>query len=533
MRRTITLISAFMLMLGMLVIPASALPSDHAGTGKVTLCHATASHTNPYVVITIDPAAILRQGHDDHHEDKGDNTTDRPTVFGDHIEHGDRWDDVIPPFSYDRSSVPRSLDQYEGSYPGKNWPADGPTWDEDREGALAILDELCGDAEPPVEPEGQLTVEKTADASFTRTHDWAIDKSVDPDALRLTVDGAGDATVEWDVLVTYLGSEDSDPAVSGVITISNTGDLDAYIDSITDLGELVTDCELDGAPFTIPGTLEPGDEIDCAYSVDLEEFEDGTNSVAVDGVFSDDEPFYEEASAPYEFGDPTTEVNACVNVVDTNEGFALAHGDDEGDVVLCAEDFDAADPDANNSSFTYSDDFAWADYGQDACGRHVIENTAEVLGDEAVQLGVATATLTIDVQCLVFAGETATGEGPQWRNVRGAPNNWFMYTTWADIADDGANLIAGQHHNIGTVTGTRNGTTTLSFTLADGWELADTGGNVKIHPMTCSPNKYIQPGKFSVQATADATSFDVEDLPNTDCYAIHLDVGRWVPDPSF
>lgn len=61
--------------------------------GKVTLCHATASRTNPYVTITVDAASVTRRGHDGH----------TGPVFP-----ADGWGDIIPPF---------------GTYPGLNWPA--------------------------------------------------------------------------------------------------------------------------------------------------------------------------------------------------------------------------------------------------------------------------------------------------------------------------------------------------------------------------------------------------------------------------
>jgi hypothetical protein len=61
--------------------------------GKVTLCHATASRTNPYVSITVDANSVTRRGHDGH----------TGPVFP-----ADGWGDIIPPF---------------GTYPGLNWPA--------------------------------------------------------------------------------------------------------------------------------------------------------------------------------------------------------------------------------------------------------------------------------------------------------------------------------------------------------------------------------------------------------------------------
>ncbi len=58
---------------------------------KVTICHATSSATNPFVVIR--PAS--------------------PAVLYAHVNHHDGGD-IVPPFSY------RGVD-----YPGKNWTAEG------------------------------------------------------------------------------------------------------------------------------------------------------------------------------------------------------------------------------------------------------------------------------------------------------------------------------------------------------------------------------------------------------------------------
>ena len=87
------------------------------------------------------------------------------------------------------------------------------------------------------------------------------------------------------------------------------------------------------------------------------------------------------------------------------------------------------------------------------------------------------------------------------------------------------------------MTGSRNGTTTLTFELDVDWELGDVVGNVKINPMSCTTNQnYKQPGQFAHSFTVDpddSGSFSVSGLSNTDCYGIHLSVGQWVPDPNF
>ena len=62
-------------------------PPDH----KITICHATDSYTNPYVVITVDVASVQFAGHQGH---------DGPIFFPDIPKH-EKWGDIIPPTSND------------------------------------------------------------------------------------------------------------------------------------------------------------------------------------------------------------------------------------------------------------------------------------------------------------------------------------------------------------------------------------------------------------------------------------------------
>jgi len=77
----------------------------HGGEHKVTLCHATHSSTNPYVMITVDHHAVTIAGHGDH-----DGPVHTPTM-----DRRIRWGDVIPPFDLGGDAV----------YAGMNWTAEG------------------------------------------------------------------------------------------------------------------------------------------------------------------------------------------------------------------------------------------------------------------------------------------------------------------------------------------------------------------------------------------------------------------------
>ena len=98
----------------------SSTPSAASATGHtpVTLCHATASQSNPYVLITTDDDGVLGSGA------SGGNGHDGHTG------------DIVPPFVYtDNKGVLRS-------YPGKNWDAAGQ----------AIFENGCRPPEPPPTP---------------------------------------------------------------------------------------------------------------------------------------------------------------------------------------------------------------------------------------------------------------------------------------------------------------------------------------------------------------------------------------------
>lgn len=78
--------------------------SASAGGGKVRICHATASQSNPYVNIEVDASSI-------------ENPNDKKYLNG----HGDHEKDIIPPFSFN-----------ESSFPGKNWDEAGQAiWNND------------------------------------------------------------------------------------------------------------------------------------------------------------------------------------------------------------------------------------------------------------------------------------------------------------------------------------------------------------------------------------------------------------------
>lgn len=370
--------------------------------------------------------------------------------------------------------------------------------------------------EPPIEPEGLLAVVKTADGTFDRDHDWSIEKSADQTLLQLPADGSGDATITWTIDVTYDGATDSNHAVTGSIEITNGESLfDARIDSVDDsLGTV--DCGV-----TFPHTLAPDAILNCDYSLDA----DGTeteNTVTVDGEYveiggdgSNDEAFSESdtATIAFEIG---TETNATVNVDDLSSEFG-------------AQDFgslNAADLVVDEvTSFTYSEDFTYEGVGN--CEELTIDNTATVSSEDGLS-ETADETVVVETECLIFQGETATGDGLPWSNVNSKVKTWFEFSPFEETDGD---IVTGRNlTDIGDFeyTDLVGPTSELCFALDDPWVFADASGNVKIEPLDEEPEKYLQPGQFSHHFTLSGDSGCVEVPDASYGYAIHLDVGQWV-----
>jgi hypothetical protein len=177
-------------------------------------------------------------------------------------------------------------------------PSEGPA-------AISHID-FCFDYE--------VDVSKTANTTFTRTWDWSIDKTVTPATWDLFTGDSG--TSEYTVAVTKTGYTDSAWAVSGTITIENNTPIAATINSVTD----VVSTNL-AAPVTcgvsFPHVLAPGADLECSYTRSLPDGADRTNTATV--TTSGDVGGGAD-TVDVEFGAPTTEVNATINVEDSFEG---------------------------------------------------------------------------------------------------------------------------------------------------------------------------------------------------------------------
>lgn len=160
----------------------------------------------------------------------------------------------------------------------------------------------------------RLTVTKTANATYTRTWHWTIDKVVSPGSWQLFVNDEGTST--YTVSVTKTGYTDSNFAASGTITVANTTPFAATITGVTDVVS-------PGIPATVscgvsfPYVLPAGQSLGCSYTVSLPDATPRTNTATVttngsNGVKGS------SGTAEVMFGAPTTVVNNSIDVNDSN-----------------------------------------------------------------------------------------------------------------------------------------------------------------------------------------------------------------------
>jgi len=384
MRRTFTFISIFALMISMLALPASAVnggPSyteawDGPGTDSLDC---TKDGEGP------------RDGSWIHwiFSTKGDSTgaelvlggTGSGTYDPGPPEEAETWHFYTPFFELDGLTATINL---FGGQPGTG-------------GGLVISDYCPGDG---FGLEGAVTITKTAVPTFTRTHEWDIEKSVTTEKgyklddetpkIWLYADERGDEKATWTVDVTYEGFEDTDHALSGSIEVANTGALGARITNLVDTyggGPVpIGDCKVEEEPFVfgLAGTvLQPGETLVCSYIVAEADKELTENTARVGGRFTDESTFNETDKATYTWDEPTTEHFATVNVKDISDLF--------GEQTLGT----VTEP--NDRQFTYDKHFAYMeDFGYDVCGGFTYENTATIVETEQD----AEATLKVNVQCV-------------------------------------------------------------------------------------------------------------------------------------
>jgi len=376
-------------------------------------------------------------------------------------------------------------------------------------------------------PREQLSVVKTAETSFTRTHNWDLEKTVDPADVKLYAPGgtgSGTATVNWTVAVDYLGYTDSNYNLTGTVTVTNVGGLAATVNGLADAMQLnsapypvTVVCPVD---FGIGALLAVGASIQCSYTVtDIPKaiaLAGGTNQVSITTAAGNT---YTSDAVPVVWSAmPASEANATVTVTDVSE-----IGGTRTETITAAE---------GDSTITYSNVFAWSDYEE--CGDYSYDNTATLMSGETT-LDTDSETVNVHVQCLIFDGETAwAANGAAGKDRYTSKGNWATYVTYVSGTTATYPIYAGQTTLIGTATITPvTGGVTVTVDLDDAWAYAEGGANLKIQGYNVKPSGNPSPGTFASHTTCTGDPCTSGTIAVSTYYGIHLDVGQWVPDPEF
>jgi hypothetical protein len=244
----------------------------------------------------------------------------------------------------------------------------------------------------------RLTISKTANAQFTRTYDWTIEKNADHTELVLS---EGQIHTVYYSVVVDADYTDSDWKVCGTITIQNNSPYTATITSITDMltgGIAVTlDC-----PVILPYELAAGATLQCTYSQSVPSAASGTNTVTVatTGVVGGG-----SAEANYTFGSPTTEIDECISVDDNLVG-ALG--------TVCYNE--------TPKTFNYSMDISYP-----VCGSYRYTNTASFTSNDRSLFDSDGHEVIVEVPC--YGGCTLTpGYWKTHSQLGPAPydNTWLL-----------------------------------------------------------------------------------------------------------
>lgn len=160
-----------------------------------------------------------------------------------------------------------------------------------------------------------LTVEKTADASYTRTFEWTIDKSADADTV-YSVGGGESGAVNFTVGVTKSDPIDSDFLVSGTITVHNPNSFAVNGVSLSD-STPGGDCSVTPDSVNVAAGSDATADYECTFTSNPGS---GTNTATATWGDIGSPNTNADGTADYTFGDPTTVINDEIDVTDTNGG---------------------------------------------------------------------------------------------------------------------------------------------------------------------------------------------------------------------
>ena len=172
-----------------------------------------------------------------------------------------------------------------------------------------------------------LTVSKTANASFTRTYKWTISKSVAA-PTSVTMPTGSSATFNYSVNVASAGYADSGWVATGKITVANPNDWEAVRVNVTDAVNNGGVCTVtNGTGVLVPAGGAVTLDYSCAYA-SAPNPASGLNTATATWNSSTYSTPHGSATGTsgFAFGTPTTETNKTVTVTDTFNGSTTVLG---------------------------------------------------------------------------------------------------------------------------------------------------------------------------------------------------------------
>ena len=348
-----------------------------------------------------------------------------------------------------------------------------------------------------------LEVKKDAKASYDRTVEWELDKSVAPASFS---GGPGEMFSSiWTVVATKSESF-GNYEVTGTISIKNPAAIaQSFIvsDVLNDGTVAAVDCDPATPGDQAFGTILAGDTKVCTYEAFPANGKATLNTATVSAVGNKDQV----ATAP-------------VNFVEKLIGY------DEG--TLSDPRFGFSEEISSSTSETFNEDFYCppADSGKYVDGYYKFEAVNEAFLNGNIGLKDS-AKVTVECR-LRFKDETAwAANGNVPLELPYGGGNWATY-----VAYDGektTNLYAGQTMLAGTVhfSAPVDGMVTITINLDSGWIFdPNVMENVKVQDYEFAPSGNPSPGTFEWKDTATGSYFSIT-VPENNYYGVHADVGYW------
>ncbi len=243
-----------------------------------------------------------------------------------------------------------------------------------------------------------LTVEKTATPTFTRTFHWDITKDVDNSSV--TINNGDSFTFNYTVNVTHDAGTDSGWAITGTITVHNPNDWEAITADLSDAVDNGGTCTVtNGTGVIVPASGSASRDYSCTWS-SAPSSSSGINT----GTATWDKDLYftptgsASGTKSFAFTTPTTLIDESVTVNDPVGGGNL------GTVSYT---------DPSPTTFHYSRTITPADYT--GCGTFTYDNTATITTNDTNTTDSASQKVSVTViNCGVF------GKTPGfWRSNNG------------------------------------------------------------------------------------------------------------------